>query len=171
MALVAPQPVTLYQVGDAVEGASFNNFLDAVDGDYCKFEGGDDKDEDAIFPDPTDGYIGPANCGGFVATKVISTSYGFNEADLTEPYVKRQCSEYLKLALQGVTVLYSSGDFGVAGNMGRCIDPSTGNYTRTNASEGKFAIPISSLFPAPHASNTFLVQASSTPASPAAAHG
>jgi tripeptidyl-peptidase-1 len=138
MALVAPMKVTLYQVGDSVQGASFNNFLDAVDGEFCKFNGGDDKEQDAIYPAPPDGYIGPANCGGFEATKVISTSYGYNEADLTPAYTKRQCSEYLKLALQGVTVLYSSGDFGVAGNMGRCIDPATGNFTRTNATEGVF---------------------------------
>lgn len=31
IALVAPQKVTLYQVGDNVEGASFNDFLDAFD--------------------------------------------------------------------------------------------------------------------------------------------
>lgn len=35
MALVAPQTVTLYQVGDLVQGASFNNFLDGIDGSYC----------------------------------------------------------------------------------------------------------------------------------------
>jgi tripeptidyl-peptidase-1 len=138
MAVVAPMKVTLYQVGDSVQGASFNNFLDAVDGQYCRFNGGDDKDQDAVYPSPPDGYIGPANCGGFEATKVLSTSYGYNEADLTPAYTKRQCSEYLKLALQGVTVLYSSGDFGVAGNMGRCIDPATGNFTRTNATNGVF---------------------------------
>lgn len=32
MALVFPQQVTLYQTGDVPEGASFNNFLDAIDG-------------------------------------------------------------------------------------------------------------------------------------------
>jgi len=31
MTLVYPQKVTLYQVGDLVEGASFNNLLDAFD--------------------------------------------------------------------------------------------------------------------------------------------
>ena len=38
MSLLNPQSVTLYQVGDDVEGASFNNFLDAIDGSYCTFE-------------------------------------------------------------------------------------------------------------------------------------
>lgn len=40
MTLVYPQQVTLYQVGDLVEGASFNNFLDGIDASYCTFEGG-----------------------------------------------------------------------------------------------------------------------------------
>lgn len=80
MTLVYPQQVTLYQAGDLVEGASFNNFLDAIDGSYCTFEGGDDPTQDGIYPDPLPGgYAGPENCGGFAATNVISTSYGYNE--------------------------------------------------------------------------------------------
>ncbi|KAI9722688.1 MAG: hypothetical protein M1812_001619 [Candelaria pacifica] len=126
MTLVYPQTVTLYQVGDNVEGASFNNFLDAIDASYCTENGGDDPFQDATYPDPNPGgYMGPENCGGFAATNVISTSYGFNEADLTVFYERRQCNEYMKLGLQGVTVLYSSGDYGVAGNRGQCIDPNT----------------------------------------------
>ena len=124
MALVYPQEVTLYQTGDIAQGASFNNFLDAIDGDYCTTDGGDDPDYDAVYPDPYGNssyyYQGPANCGGFAATNVISTSYGYDETDLSPAYEIRQCNEYLKLGLQGVTVLYSSGDYGVAGNGGVC---------------------------------------------------
>jgi tripeptidyl-peptidase I len=69
---------------------------------------------------------------------VISTSYGYNEADLTPFYENRQCNEYMKLGLQGVTVLYSSGDYGVAGNGGECIDGTTGNYTAPGANYGIF---------------------------------
>ena len=122
MTLVNPQNVTLYQVGDIVQGASFNNFLDAIDGEYCTFDGGDDPLQDATYPSPfPGGYTGPRNCGGFAATKVISTSYGYNEADLTSRYEARQCNEYLKLGLQGTTFVFSSGDYGVAGNGGACI--------------------------------------------------
>lgn len=39
--LVYPQKVTLYQTGDLIMGASFNNFLDALDASYCTYEGGD----------------------------------------------------------------------------------------------------------------------------------
>lgn len=114
MSLVYPQNVVLYQVGDLVEGASFNNFLDAIDGSYCTFQGGDSKKFDAIYPDPLPGgYKGPENCGGFAATKVISTSYSYNEIDLTPRYERRQCAEYMKLGLMGVSVLYSSGDYGM----------------------------------------------------------
>lgn len=136
MALVNPQPVTLYQTGDNVEGASFNNFLDAIDGSYCSFQGGDDPTQDSVYPDPfPGGYKGPENCGGFAATKVISTSYGYNEADLTASYEQRQCNEYMKLGLQGTTFLYSSGDNGVAGNLGQCIGA---NGTYNNGTSGKF---------------------------------
>ena len=65
MTLVNPQKVTLYQVGDDVEGASFNNFLDAIDGSYCTYEGGDDPTQDGTYPDPLPGgYKGPEQCGG-----------------------------------------------------------------------------------------------------------
>jgi tripeptidyl-peptidase I len=117
MALAYPLNVTLYQVGDSVEGASFNNFLDAIDGSYCTYDGGDDPSKDPVYPDPAsqrkEAYEGPANCGGFPPTNVISTSYAFDEAEVTPRYATRQCYEYMKLGLQGVTILYASGDYGM----------------------------------------------------------
>lgn len=139
MSLVSPQTTTLFQVGDVVAGGSFNNFLDALDGSYCSFEGGDSKDPnvDGQYPDKLPGgFNGPENCGGVTTTNVISTSYSSNEADLTAKYEQRQCMEYMKLGLQGVSILYSSGDFGVAGNGGQCIDSATGAYN--NGSSGIF---------------------------------
>jgi len=121
MTLLYPQNVTLYQVGDLYEGASFNNFLDAIDGSYCTYEGGDDPTQDGIYPD-AEGYNQPETCGAYDATKVISTSYSYNEHDLTPFYTQRQCNEYMKLGLMGVSVLYSSGDYGVAGNGDVCIN-------------------------------------------------
>lgn len=52
MSLVYPQQVTLYQAGDLYEGASFDDFLDAIDASYCSYDGGDDPDQDAVYPDP-----------------------------------------------------------------------------------------------------------------------
>jgi len=138
-ALVYPQQVTLYQVGDIVSGGSFNNFLDAIDASYCTFQGGDSKDPNIDGQYPSNlpgGFQGQENCGGFQSTNVISTSYGSNEADLSAKYENRQCLEYMKLGLQGVSILYSSGDFGVAGNGGQCINSVTGAYN--NGSNGLF---------------------------------
>lgn len=125
MALVtAKQKVTLYQVGDPIASASFNNLLDALDGSYCTFEGGDDPAQDAVYPDPAPGgYKGQKACGTVTPAHVMSTSYTYNEADLTPFYAARQCAEYAKLGLMGVTVLFSSGDNGVAGNSGTCLNP------------------------------------------------
>ncbi|KAJ3820218.1 peptidase S8/S53 domain-containing protein [Lentinula raphanica] len=125
MGLVTPKlNVTLYQVGDTVNpNTSFNNFLDALDGSYCSYEGGDDPTIDAIYPDTQPGgYDGPPACGTAKPASVISTSYGYNEADLTSFYATRQCNEYAKLGLMGVTVVYSSGDSGVAGNGQQCLN-------------------------------------------------
>lgn len=94
------------------QGASFNNFLDGIDGSYCTFQGGDDPDYDGIYPNPLRGGYKKQDCGIFTPASVISTSYGYNEVDLPPSYEQRQCSEYLKLGLQGVTILYSSGDNG-----------------------------------------------------------
>lgn len=141
MTLSYPQQITLFQVGDDEESASFNNFLDAIDGSYCTYDGGDDADEDATYPDTKLGGYKYQDCGNYTAPSVISTSYGYNEADLSISYAERQCYEYMKLGLQGVTVLYSSGDdgkssppqllhnqiyshfiVGVAGNSDECLD-------------------------------------------------
>ncbi|WPG97989.1 Hypothetical protein R9X50_00077200 [Acrodontium crateriforme] len=144
MTLVHPQKVTLYQVGDLVEGASFNDFLDGIDASYCTYDGGDDPNQDATYPDPYGtaplAYEGPKNCGGFSATKVISTSYGYNEHDLTPFYENRQCHEYMKLGLMGVSVVYSSGDYGVAGNQGQCINGTGADapYTPVKGTFGRF---------------------------------
>ncbi len=134
-------------------GASFNNLLDALDAAFCNEEGGDDPTQDGtnfvtfrrsrclpelrkgIYPDPLPGgFKGPESCGIVKPANIISTSYASDEADLTPFYAIRQCNEYGKLGLMGVTILYSSGDHGVAGNNGVCLNPN-----------GKWIFPISRL--------------------------
>ena len=113
------QEVTLYQVGDITGLESFNNFLDALDKSYCA---GDDPNVDGVYPNTQPGgFTGPEDCGGESAALVISTSYGYQEADLTPAYMQRQCAEYGKLALTGVTFVFSTGDSGVAGWDGSCL--------------------------------------------------
>ncbi|TGO32531.1 hypothetical protein BHYA_0309g00090 [Botrytis hyacinthi] len=139
-ALIHPQTVTLYQVDDQIyepqEVATtnlFNTFLDALDGSYCSYsaygETGDDPSIDPVYPDPQPGgYNGTRQCGIFKPTKVISASYGQAEADLPIAYTKRQCNEFMKLGLQGHSILTASGDYGVAsfpgdGNANGCLGP------------------------------------------------
>ncbi|KAJ4998004.1 Aorsin [Colletotrichum sp. SAR 10_66] len=123
--LIHPQDVTLYQTDDKIytisgAGGLFNNFLNAVDGSYCAYdafgEKGNDDNFDDVYPDTTspDGYQGKVQCGISTLTNVISISYSKSEADLPFYYQQRQCNEFMKLALQGHTILVASGDAGVA---------------------------------------------------------
>ncbi|EGG07175.1 putative aorsin endoprotease precursor [Melampsora larici-populina 98AG31] len=118
MPFVHPLNVSLYQIGDTDMGGSFNNFLDALDSSYC--EGHLDPLQDGVYPNPR-GY-NHRDCGTVKPANIISISYGMNEADATHAYLTRQCNEYGKLGLMGVTFIFSSGDNGVAGNRGICLN-------------------------------------------------
>ena len=103
-----------------------------IDGSYCTYEGGNSAKHDPKYPDPhKGGYKGKLQCGVYKPTNVISMSYGDGELDPPRHYAKRQvststisrpektltrsarqCNEYLKLGLQGVSIFVSSGDFG-----------------------------------------------------------
>lgn len=74
--------------------------------------------------------------GNLTLPLVISISYAMPEAELPGKYVQRQCLEFLKLGLQGVTVLAASGDFGPASTDAACIDHGKGSL---NASIGTFS--------------------------------
>jgi len=132
MSLTNPQPVQLLQTGDIVEGAGFDNWLDAVDGSYCTFEGGDDPTQDGIYPDPLPGgFKGPESCGIIAPPHTVSISYSQDEQTISAFSAERQCTEYGKLGLLGTSVFYSSGDDGVAGNGGVCL-----NATHQPAEDG-----------------------------------
>jgi tripeptidyl-peptidase-1 len=123
MSLTNPQPITLLQTGDLVEGAGFDNWLDAVDGSFCTFEGGDDPTQDGIYPDTLPGgFDGPESCGIVAPPHTVSVSYLQDESTVTAAFANRQCSEYAKLGMMGTTVFHSSGDNGVAGNGGVCLN-------------------------------------------------
>jgi tripeptidyl-peptidase-1 len=114
--------VTLYQTDDViyepVEVATtnlFNTFLDALDRSYCTYtsdgETGNDPKTDPVYPhNVAVGYMGQLQCGIYKPAKVISASYGQAEADLPAPYTRRPCNEFMKLGLQGVSILFASGD-------------------------------------------------------------
>ena len=129
----------LFQTDDPVYEANYtfngflNNFLDAIDGSYCNYtaygETGNDP-ADPPYPDPApSGYKGQLQCGKYKPTNVISISYGGQEPDLPLYYQQRQCNEYMKLGLQGISILVASGDSGVSargeynGNADGCLGP------------------------------------------------
>lgn len=126
--ILYPQSIVNYQVDDIVYQTGFapvpqgpydwDSLLDALDGSYCTFSAYNQTGNgpsDPIYPDPNGGWQGEQECGTQTATNVISISYGSQEIDLYLSYQKRECLEWLKLGLQGVSVLVASGDSGPAG--------------------------------------------------------
>ncbi|MCJ1323789.1 hypothetical protein MMC10_000450 [Thelotrema lepadinum] len=123
--IIYPQTITLYDVDDPLYQLNpnitytfgFNTFLDAIDGSYCTYTAYNETGDSPIdpqYPDPRPGgYKGQLQCGVFKPTNVISFSYGGQEADVPYAYQRRQCNEYLKLGLQGVSFFFASGDAGV----------------------------------------------------------
>ncbi|KAI0141705.1 putative protease S8 tripeptidyl peptidase I [Xylariaceae sp. FL1272] len=125
--IVYPQTITVFNVDDLHYQTwandtytwGFNTFLDAIDGSYCTYsaygETGNAPGIDPTYPDPApDGYNGTLQCGVYNSTNVVSFSYGGQEADVPIAYQKRQCNEYLKLGLQGISFVFASGDSGVS---------------------------------------------------------
>lgn len=107
---------------------------------------------DSIYPDPTSASYGllagynSSNCGNHKPTNVISVSYLDYEAAYTPAYLKRQCLEYLKLGLQGVTMVFAAGGFGVAGQAGVCLDPVTGQITTSTTGNFNPEFPSACLY-------------------------
>lgn len=123
-----------YATGIEGGGGFLNTFLDAIDGSYCTYSAfGETGDAsiDPVYPDPLlTGYEGQRQCGVYKPTNVISISYGGKycclagtqgavadadlvteqEDDLPTNYQQRQCNEFMKLGLQGVSVVIASGD-------------------------------------------------------------
>ena len=136
--IIYPQNSILFQTDDPVYEANYtfngflNNFLDAIDGSYCSYSAFGETGNsplDPPYPDPNPGgYKGGLQCGVYKPTNVISISYGGQESDLPASYQERQCNEYMKLGMQGVSIIIASGDSGVAGppgdgNPDGCLGP------------------------------------------------
>ena len=91
-------------------------------GSYCTYSAFGETGNSPLDPPYPDtqpgGYKGSLECGVFKPTNVISISYGGQENDLPANYQKRQCNEFMKLGMQGISILVASGDSGVAGPAG-----------------------------------------------------
>lgn len=123
--IIYPQNSILFQTDEIFyasglegEGGFLNTFLDAIDGSYCTYSVFGETGNaaiDPVYPNPNPlGYQGKLQCGVYKPTNVISISYGEQEDDLPTNYLQRQCSEFMKLGMQGVSVVIASGDSGVA---------------------------------------------------------
>ncbi|UKZ89671.1 uncharacterized protein TrAFT101_004713 [Trichoderma asperellum] len=135
MALTSPATVLDIQVGDEFVSGDINNMLAAFDRYYC---GSLDSSLDPQYPDPQPGGYNKTDCGNVTPPKVLSISYTDPEDKFPIAYLKRQCIEFLKLGLMGVTVVASSGDYGPASGYspGTCINNTTGV---SNATTGEFS--------------------------------
>ena len=108
-----------YSVTEAIG----NTFLDALDGSYCTScsygECGNNATIDPNYPDPNnwpDPYTGQLQCGVFKPTNVIlMAQYWRQEHQLPTNYLQRQCAEFMKLGMQGISVVAEAGDDGVSG--------------------------------------------------------
>ncbi|EIM82266.1 family S53 protease [Stereum hirsutum FP-91666 SS1] len=88
------------------------------------------------FNDDVDGFLDQINLflGQDVPPTVLSTSYSFNENDLTFSVANNLCNAYMQLGALGTSILFSSGDGGVSGGQSSsCTDfvptyPSTCPY-------------------------------------------
>ncbi|KAJ7353596.1 hypothetical protein DFH08DRAFT_857241 [Mycena albidolilacea] len=139
------EPVRLYQAGDILEGTlpvltGFNVLLDAidVDGSYCTAD--DPSIDDASGPSPRrisrtsrlrqqtaeQRYFRQLCIQRRSVSALVFEMHRCNflyKADLTPFYQNRQCNEYGKLSLLGITFIFASRDSGVAGNGKLCLFP------------------------------------------------
>ena len=136
--IIYPQNSILFQTDDIYYATGqepsqgfLNTFLDALDGSYCTYSAFGETGDSSIdpkYPDPNrNGFQGQRQCGVYTPTNVISISYGEQEDDLPTNYQQRQCNEFMKLGMQGTSVIIASGDSGVAargsddGNSDGCL--------------------------------------------------
>ncbi|KAJ4158190.1 uncharacterized protein LMH87_008726 [Akanthomyces muscarius] len=108
--IVYPQQTALYQIQYPKYGLEdfnyiFAQFQDALLGPYC----GDNGDQGS-----------GVDCNQYPVPSVLSVSWGdiepLNAPSSTIDLYKRMCNEWGKLALQGTTVVFATGDHGVDGN-------------------------------------------------------
>ncbi|KAF9034002.1 family S53 protease [Hymenopellis radicata] len=74
----------------------------------------------SVGDDNTDGVSGFIDVFDYLTAEdeppaVISTSYGFNEPELSSSLLTRMCNGYMALGARGVSILFASGDGGVSG--------------------------------------------------------
>ncbi|KAG6004438.1 hypothetical protein E4U43_000737, partial [Claviceps pusilla] len=125
--IIYPQKTTLFQVGNQED--PFFALFDAIDGGFCDVD-----------PQRNPGGM----CDVFEPTNVISISYGGTEDEYTPRELMRQCEEFLKLGLQGISVIVASGDVGVASQSGYCLGPHHDVFVAMNPGGCPFVTAVGS---------------------------
>ncbi|KAI2464825.1 subtilisin-like protein [Annulohypoxylon bovei var. microspora] len=137
---------------------------------YCNYsaygETGDSSKYDAVYPDnhnvtvpgqpePVDPgtYKGERMCGVYKPTNVISMSYSRAESTYTASYQMRQCNEWMKLGLQGVTVVASSGDSGALATR-QCMPANYGSFYASHPGNCPYITSVGAVMLQPNGSQT-----------------
>ncbi|EUC42563.1 hypothetical protein COCMIDRAFT_103191 [Bipolaris oryzae ATCC 44560] len=138
--LVSPNTVTIIspddpviQVDPVLRGGA-NSLLDAFDGSYCTYSAynvtGALPGWEAQYPNAAKGgYKGQRQCGGVKPPSVLVSSWGATEDFYPISFQRRQCNEFMKLALQGTTVVISTGDWGVSSKSPDCWGSNNDRWT------------------------------------------
>jgi tripeptidyl-peptidase-1 len=113
-----------YQIGltSPVIPSTLNPLLAALDRSFCPYLNGTRDGVAANSIPYPERYNKTGDCGTIPnLPAVLSIRYALNEEWLSPGYLTRHCLEFLKLGLQGVTVIASSADCGAAGQNGTCL--------------------------------------------------
>ncbi|SMR49829.1 unnamed protein product [Zymoseptoria tritici ST99CH_3D1] len=105
-----------YQTNNA---GYMNLMLDALDASYCTYTAyGETGDYPGL-----GGEVKNKDCGTINPPKVIASSWDATEDYIPLAYQRRQCNEFMKLTLQGVSFIYAVGDWGIANGGHTCYGP------------------------------------------------
>ena len=81
-------------------------------------------------------------CQALKPPNVISFSYGTDELALSPREADRLCNEFLKIGLQGTTLVFASGDTGVGGQSGTCIGPQNRTFNTGSLASCPWALSV-----------------------------
>ncbi|CEJ91881.1 hypothetical protein VHEMI07567 [[Torrubiella] hemipterigena] len=98
--------------GEASLDAQWSTSLGAGNSGFYAVGSPGTSGSDYVFADTLVAF-GEYLSGNDSAPNVVSTSYGTTEETVTQEYVTRICNEFMKAGSLGITILFSTGDYGV----------------------------------------------------------
>lgn len=132
--MLGPVNITYYATGISEHALSIPDIadqyvgldvlLDAVDGSFCT-----QADRSAGL-----------QCGTTSLSTVLSVSYEYPEFVNSAAALRRVCNEFMKLSLQGHTIVVASGDYGLSFGTSNCTENSCLSRNATQDSAGDFLL-------------------------------